>query len=260
MHMESDSLADVIAAHLQRLCVDIGPRPGGSAANEQAAHYIAGSLGGCGMDVEMQELPCPAWQAQSTLLELNGAPLDAAANSFSTPCDVTAPAVAVATIAELQAADLAGRIAILHGDLTANTLSPKSWFLKSEHDDQIIRLLEEKAPLALLTVQPRLGELERVIEDWEFLIPSATVPARAGLALLAARDPVVHLRIASRLAPGRTWNVIGRKPGAGGNRIILCAHYDTKFDTPGALDNGGGVATMLALAALLGQAGHRHTH
>jgi aminopeptidase YwaD len=64
----------------------------------------------------------------------------------------------------------------------------------------------------------------------------------------------VHLRIDSRQEPGHTWNVIGRRAGAGSTagtgsgRIVLCAHYDTKFDTPGALDNGGGVATLLALA------------
>jgi aminopeptidase YwaD len=258
MYTHPDPLPDKINAHLQRLCVDIGPRPGGSYANEQAARYIAGVFRLCGMDVEMQELPCPSWQAQSTLLEVDGLPLEAAANSFSTSCDVTAPAVAVATIAQLQLADLRGRIAILYGDLVANTLSPKSWFLKSDHDDRVIRLLEDKSPLAVLTVQTRLGELERLIEDWEFLIPSATVPARAGLALLAARDPVVRLRIGSQQTTGRTWNVIGRRPGAGENRIILCAHYDTKFDTPGALDNGGGVATILALADILGQA--RCTH
>ena len=251
-----DPLVERVAAHLRRLCVQIGPRPGGSPANLAAAEYIRSIYQSCGLDVEMQEFACPAWEDLGTHLEVNGASLDAAANAFSPPCDVTASAVALGTIPQLEAADLTGRIGVLYGDLAANTLSPKSWFLKSEKDDQIIRLLEEKAPSALITVQPRLGELQRIIVDWEFLIPSATVPARAGLALLRQESPTVHLRIASRQEAGRTWNVIGRKPGASRNRIVLCAHYDTQFDTPGALDNAGGVAVVLALAEMLGRTDH----
>ena len=254
--MSVDVLAGRIATHLNRLCVQIGARPGGSPANQAAAEYVRDVFLSCGMTTEMEEFPCPAWQDRGTNLTVNGVPLSAVANSFSPPCDVTAPALAVGTVAELQAADLDGRVAVLYGDLTADTLSAKSWFLKSEHDDQIIRLLEQKAPRAVITVQPRLGELQRLIEDWEFDIPSATVPARAGLALLAAERPVVHLRLDSQRAPGRTWNVIGRKAGISANRIVLCAHYDTKFDTPGALDNGGGVAVLLALAEHLSRIDH----
>ncbi len=34
-------------------------------------------------------------------------------------------------------------------------------------------------------------------------------------------------------------------------RVIVCAHIDSKQTTPGALDNASGVATLLALASLL---------
>lgn len=64
--------------------------------------------------------------------------LPVCANTFSTPCDVVAPATAVCTLAELDHADLSGRAAILYGDLASITLSPKGWFLKSERDDRII--------------------------------------------------------------------------------------------------------------------------
>ena len=32
---------------------------------------------------------------------------------------------------------------------------------------------------------------------------------------------------------------------------MICAHYDTRIDTPGAVDNGAGVAALLTLARLL---------
>jgi len=253
-----NDLETELSRHLNRLCVEIGPRPIGSPGDHAAAAYIQEVFCAAGLEVEVQRFECPAWEDQGTSLALDGEPVEAAANAFSPPCDVTAPGVGVGTVAELEAADLEGRVGILYGELTQTPLSPKSWFLKSEREDHIIRLLESKNPAALITVQSRMGDLERVIVDWEFLIPSATVPARAGLALLQRHNPGLHLRIRSRQSPGHTCNVVARKAGRGPARIVLCAHYDTTIDTPGALDNAAGAAALLALAQVLGQSQLRH--
>jgi aminopeptidase YwaD len=53
--------------------------------------------------------------------------------------------------------------------------------------------------------------------------------------------------------------VIGTLPGRIRDRIVLCAHYDTKVDTPGAYDNAAGVGVLVALAQLLSQSKRRHT-
>jgi aminopeptidase YwaD len=42
-------------------------------------------------------------------------------------------------------------------------------------------------------------------------------------------------------------------------RIVFCAHYDSKIDTPGAYDNAAGVGVLLTLAKILSQSKHRHT-
>jgi Iap family predicted aminopeptidase len=252
------NLETELTKHLNRLCVEIGPRPIGSPGDHAAAEYVREVFGAAGLEVETQDFECPAWEHLGTHLTLDGEGVEAAANAFSPPCDVSAPSLAVGTAAELEAADLEGRIGILYGDLTKTPLSPKSWFLKSEREDHIIRLLEAKRPAALITVQTRPGDLERVIVDWEFCIPSATVPARVGLALLRGRAPTLHLQIQSHQSPGHTCNVVARKAGQGAARIVLCAHYDTTIDTPGALDNGGGMAVLLALAQSLGGRELRH--
>ncbi len=239
--------------HLERLCVDIGPRPIGSQGNLAAAQYIQRVFEACDLEVEMQDYACTAWEDRDTHLELAGRSLDAAANAFSPACDVTAPTVALGTVAELEAAELTGCTGILYGDLTKAPLSAKSWFLISEREQHIIQLLEEKKPAALLTIQAGAGDLVRVIEDAEFVIPSATVPASVGLALLQQHQPTVRLRIDSQRAPGQTCNVVARKRGTSEARIVLCAHYDTKIDTPGANDNAAGVAVLLTLAQLLSQ-------
>ena len=42
-------------------------------------------------------------------------------------------------------------------------------------------------------------------------------------------------------------------------RIVFCAHYDSKIDTPGAYDNAAGVGVLLTLAELFSGRKHRHT-
>ncbi len=72
-------------SHLRRFCVEIGPRPIGSKGNQAAANYIQSVFEACGLDVERQEFPCPAWEHKDTCLELDGERLTAAANAFSPP-------------------------------------------------------------------------------------------------------------------------------------------------------------------------------
>ena len=244
-----------IMQHLEQLCVAIGARPGGSHANHQAADYIRHIFNNAGLQVESQDFDCPDWACTETRLTTNGQTMEAAANTFSPACDVVAPVVTAGSLAELEAAELSGRIAVLYGELTKAPLAAKDWFLKDERDTHIVALLEQKAPAALLTVQAAGGDLPRIIEDAAFNIPSATVPARVGLALLCAQPPAVRLRIHSHRSNGHACNVVARTPLQGSARIVLCAHYDTKIDTPGAFDNGSGVAILLALAQTLGAHG-----
>lgn len=236
-----------IAEHLRVLVEEIGERPGGSAANVSTIAYLTKVLDETGWLVEQQWFDCPAWTDCGTELQVNGRHLPAATNAFSTPCDVAAPLVAVGTLAELQQADLHGRVVLLYGDVVPAPLSPKSWFLLSECEAEIIALLEQGRPAALLTAQRFGGGLERLIEDWDFFIPSATVSAETARDLLQNLPAEVHLLIASSRTSGRTANVLARsRPGK--RRVVICAHHDTKFGTPGALDNASGCAVVLALA------------
>ena len=239
-------------SHLRQLSVEIGPRPAGSPAQHRAADYIRAVFLAAGLEVETQEYACPAWEHVATHLHLAGQPLEATANPFSRPCDVTAALVAVGTLPELEVAELQGCIGVLYGDLTADQIAPKSWFLKGERDERIVALLEAKRPAALSTVQSVVGNVDAPIEDDELDIPSASVGPGAGRALLAAAGAIAHLRIESRRSPGRSCNVVGRTPGRHDAWVVCCAHHDTKHGTPGAWDNGSGVAVLLTLARRLG--------
>jgi aminopeptidase YwaD len=235
--------------HLRHLCLEIGPRPVGSAANHAAASYVEEVFRDLGLEVERQAFSCPDWFEGDTILELAGRRLEAAANAFSPPCDVVAPAVSAGTLAELEAAELAGRIAILYGDLTkGHGLSCRQAFYFPDRDRHIMEVLQAKRPSAVITVHSRIGSFERLLRDWEFPIPSATVPAEVGRTLLCQTDPSLHLRVETHRSPGRFHNIIARKLGARPDRVLLLAHLDTMHNTPGAVDNASGVAVLLALA------------
>ncbi|MCE1252261.1 MAG: M28 family metallopeptidase [Anaerolineae bacterium] len=246
-----NNLIKSIEAHVHTLSENIGARMIGTAANAAAADYIYTQMKSYGLDVERQPYYCPAWQCEYASLTANGSNLDVLVNPYSPSCDVNAPFISAATLAELENADLSEKIAILYGDLTRAPLSAKSWFLKDERDDRIITLLETKKPLAVLTVQIDPHSINRLIEDWEFLIPSATLPAESARVLFSRETEQIHLTLKTTSHPGSTANIIGRRAGKRPETLVFCAHYDTKIDTPGAGDNAGGVAALLALAEQL---------
>lgn len=243
---------DQLPHHLHKLSVEIGCRPIGSAANRAAADYIRDAFRGIGLTVEEQPYLCTGWECRGAWLAAEDETLPVEANAFSPACDVTAEVVPATTLDELAAAGLTGKIALLHGDLVAEPLSPKSWFLKGERDDAIINLLEAKRPAAVLAPPPATLQYEQFTGDWELEIPAATVSVEVFERLLRQPGPL-HLRLDCAKYPATARNVVARLSAAGqpAGKIVLMAHFDTRINTPGALDNGGSVAALLALAEAL---------
>lgn len=251
--------SDGTLEHVRRLAVQIGSRPIGSTANHAAAAYIRGVFEAAGLVVAEQEIPCPEWIEEHTSLKLEGEPLEASANTFSPACSLSAAIIPVCTQAELEAAAITDQIPVFYGDLAQTELATKGGIYVSERDRRILDLLEARHPAAIITVNPTLHARWRLIEDFDLRIPSVTVSARSGLKLLKKPGATVQMTIAVRRMPSHTANVIGRLPGELAERIVFCAHYDSKIDTPGAYDNAAGVGVLLTFAQLLSQQEHRHT-
>ena len=165
-----------LARHLEKLCVELGARPIGSPANNHAADYIRDVFARAGLGGGRTGLCLHRLGLRLQSLAIGDKALAVEANAFSPACDVTAPAVPAATLDELAAADLTGKIALLHGELVAEPLSAKSWFLRGERDDAIIGLLEAKRPAAVLAPPPATIQYEQFTGDWELEISAATAP------------------------------------------------------------------------------------
>jgi aminopeptidase YwaD len=181
-------------------------------------------------------------------------------------CRVRAPLVVISTPAELEAADLSGRIVLLRGEIAAEQLMPKNFpFYNPDHHRRIIHLLETKKPRAIVAATSR--DLQGVggiypfplFEDGDFDVPSVYMTeeegnrlaehATATAAVLRGQEISLHSR-AHRI-PSTGCNVIARKGADPLCRVVLFAHIDARLGTPGANDNASGVVALLLLAELL---------
>ncbi len=236
--------------HLETL-VGFGPRPIGSPANQAAANYLRDVFRAAGLDVDEQPFPCTAWEHTAIRLEQGEKQMEAEANVFSLPCDVTAPIISAGSLTDLETASVQGKILLVYGDLTRTPLSPKSWFLKDERDEHIIQILEALQPAAILAPVTATEFYGQWTVDWQLDIPAATIGRDDALCLLHHPETPVHLRIDARRVPAEARNIVARMPGTKARRLVLCAHFDTVINTPGAYDNGTGAAALLSLAEAL---------
>ena len=173
-----NTLEDKLFQHVQILSAEIGERPIGSPGNQRAAAYIDAYFRHSGLEVEDQPYPCTAWKHTSTILEREGIELQAAANAFSLPCDVSGQVVHAGTLSELETIAAKGKILFLYGDLVRAPLSPKSWFLLDDRDRSVIELLESLEPAALCAPPTATDYFGQLTEDAELDLPAVTSPQR----------------------------------------------------------------------------------
>jgi aminopeptidase YwaD len=240
-----------IARRLHKLAGEIGSRPTGSPANQQAASYLAAAFTAAGLQVELQSFDCLDWSQQGAELSLAGEKLPCRINDYTMPCQAAGPLMPLASLAELEARaadDLRGHILLLHGELSREPLAPKNFrFWNPEEHQRIIHFLEDRRPQAVILASSFDANPPPLIEDGDFEIPSVTVAAPvAQLLLVAAQPPSLIIR--ARRRPSTGVNVIARRQRPSARRLVFCAHFDTKPGTPGALDNAAGCALLVSLA------------
>jgi aminopeptidase YwaD len=239
-------LAERIDHHLRVLAADIGARPPGSAANLRATDHVATTFAQAGLAVRCDPFRTRWWEPGPGRLWVAGRELPVVPNPYSPPCDLRG--ARVVTVADLPALEAladgpAGRIVVLTDALAREPLWPVAFpFLEEPTHRAIAAALLGARPAAAIAVS---DHWQPILEDPDLGVPSTTIrPAHAdGL----ATDTEVALRLGGRVHRGDGVNVAGRTPGAG-PRVVLSAHVDSKATTPGAFDNAGGVAVLLALA------------
>ncbi len=194
---------------LQILCEDIGPRPVGSTGNQKAVSYIEKILKNNGFTVELQSFDCMDWSPGKASLHISGKEISVRPSDYTLPCDVKADVCTIGSLQELKIAQLQGRIALLYGSLVSEPLMPKNFaFYNPEEHQQIIHLLEEKKPAAILTYAFQEGTPVPIITDGDFDIPCGIITEPDQTLLFESTGKKGHLIITSQRKPSRAANVI----------------------------------------------------
>jgi len=256
--MSTLNLIQTAETYLDKLCRSIDNRRVGSAGNQAATAFFAKTAALFGFETERPPFDCIDWAQTGAQLAVNGATFAATPSPYSLGGRVSAPLVVAASAAELAAVDIAGKVLLLRGELAKEQLMPKNFpFYNPDEHRHIINLLETRQPAAIISATARNPQIAGglypfpLIEDGDFNLPSVYLTEEEGLRLAEyAGQEIVFDSRASRI-PATGCNVIARKGGGLGRRVVVCAHIDAKINTPGALDNAAGVITLLLLAELL---------
>jgi aminopeptidase YwaD len=236
----------VVWRHVQVLCEEIGPRLSGTPADDRAIEYIAAHMRRCGLETEIQDYPCPAWECSATELTLlrdgRRVVLPAVPQTFSPACDVEAELAGVGSLSELDLApDLEGKALVVHGELASR--------LNTDRNPALLAAEDRKAA-ALIVVSPAQTVSTKLIRDPFAQLASVAVARSVGDALLSGEGGRIALHMETRRYDSTGHNVIARMNGNADRHILVAAHYDTAAMVPGAVDNASGTAVLLELCEL----------
>ena len=225
--------------HLRVLAEEIGIRSAATAAEREAAAYIAEQFEAAGYVVAIEEFEASFNNDTSTLfVDGEGEPIAALALSGSRQGETTAR-LAFAGLGDAEAiaaVDAGGAIVLL--DRGVLTFVSKA------------RNAEAAGAAAVVIVNNAPGPLRGALGDGSGIsIPIIGVPEELGPALRALAEDGATVTVRSEFGPGpwTSQNVVGR-PQGGECRAYLGAHYDSVPQGPGANDNASGTALLIELA------------
>jgi len=243
---------------MHKFCVDIGHRHVGSSNNKVAIDYFEKMIKDSGFTTERQEFDCIDWESGKTSLNIDSVLYKVFPSPYSLSCDLRAELISAKSLDVLNSLDVEGKVLLLHGQIAREQVMAKNFvFYNPDEHKAIISTLESKKPAAIIAATGKNPELAGgwypfpMFEDGDFDIPSVYMKDIDGVKLLDHVGEIVELQIESQRIPSTGCNIVATKKGEVEERIVICAHIDTKKSTPGALDNGTGLSILLLLADIL---------
>jgi aminopeptidase YwaD len=256
--MNIEKMKKICINHMTKLCVETTERSVGSEGNKNATDYFRETLQSFGWSIELQEFEAIDWSSGVAELQINDELFEVFVSPYSLGFQGTAQLQSVLTISELEKGTFKEKFLLLHGELAKEQLMPKNFvFYNPEEHQRIIAALEQAGPAAILCVTGRNAGLAGgvypfpLIEDGDFDIPSVYMTEEEGARIISFIGQNGTLTIPSERIPSNGCNVVGTKGKAGGKRVVITAHIDSKKGTPGAIDNATGVTILLLLSEML---------
>ena len=229
---------------VRKLSVDIGPRAPGSPAEREAALWIKNEFEAMGLPVEIHQFESPSCTCTGSKLTADGKTFHSTPLQFS------------------PAGNVAGEFVFLGDEEMAATATFKPGALgmlmpvSGLFDRQcLVRELAEKGLGGLVVITPMTDTVNgKIVRDpTQKRMPLVTVNHDVAESLMkyVGRTAELSVTATPSVQDGISQNVVASIRGTGSHWMAVCAHYDTASASPGALDNGCGVAALLAVAKRL---------
>ncbi|WPC43830.1 M28 family metallopeptidase [Clostridium sp. JS66] len=231
----------------------------GTAANDEIVNFLENKLKNINCSIKSLPFECAVWEKGESTLMIDSHSFKVEPSPFSEPFKGSGKLVMAKTVEELEEIDCNDVILLLSEKLTESPLQPKDYpFYYPEEHKYLISLLERKKPRAIIAVtgqNPLSGQNPfSLFEDGNFLIPSGNINEQTLSKIEAAGllCEVVRLTIDSHKRLSKSRQIVAlKKAKKSMGKIVIGAHMDTKYNTPGALDNAAGVAVLLQVAEVL---------
>lgn len=252
-----DWLSDSVERDMRELTAHADRRVGGP-GNHAATELFATEVERRGFSVARTVFECIDWEHGDAWVECSGERFDVLVGPYSPPCDVDAPLAAAGTVEELESEAVRGCVVLLHGDIVRSQLMPRNFtFYNPDSHKRVYRALDRYRPAAIIAAtgtDPGMVGSQcpfPLFEDGDLDIPNAYMKDTEGERLLAHAGATATAHIDSYRIPATGEHLVATKRGSELGRVVFTAHVDSRFGSPGAIDNASGVAALLGLARLL---------
>ena len=236
-----ETLAAAAMQTLAALTADLSPRPSAGEGERIAADYLQREFASQGYDAWIQEFDVRAISPHERLLTIvEPQTLDI----FAFPMWMTAEGQVSARIADAGRAlpggapldDLAGKIALIERGETS-------------FDEKVSRVAAAGA-LGGIVYNDEPGPFVGALTEES--IPVVSISQEDGERIKSLMEDGPVTAALDLVYTERSQNVIADKPSASNEGVVvLGGHYDTVPRTPGANDNGSGIAVLLTIAGAI---------
>ncbi len=223
--------------HVRVLSEDIGPRVSGTAAEDEAAEYLAEQFRSYGYDVEVMEFTFAGDRFNRVgSVQQRGSTYEALAFVGSASGRLTAESVWVGLADDdgIDGRDLDGKIAVA----SRGTIPFAEKYENVKDAGAVALVIVNNVP------GPVSGDLRREAE-----IPVVAVAGEAAASLKPAAESGASLTVDAPAGEAtEAVNVIARPSRNATCTVLVGGHHDTVPAAPGANDNGSGTGTIVELA------------
>ncbi len=234
---------------IEYLADTIGPRPAGSGGCEQAKDFIVNTMTNFSFDVQLQHFNHKRWKNENTTLKLGIKEIPSFPYDFSENGNITAKIVHLQnpnenTLEELDCSEL-----IVLYENSMNFMGARGF-----SREKIIETVEQKGALAFIEMNNQPGGIiQKCALQEKSKIPIISVSYEAGSLILRKKDKQISLNVSGSFEEIESTNIISSLKATNKKEILVLAHYDSTKHSPGAFDNGTGIATTLELARDISQ-------